>query len=296
MGSIRGDYRNLFPGAVPAEQRRFLSFMRNLSLDTEELWQFVRTYDYVSGDFMWTGIDYLGEAFWPMKGSWTGVLDTCGFKKDGFYFYQSQWTAEPVLHLFPHWNWKGKEGQVIPVTCYTNCDTVELFVNGKSFGVKGYEFPRLGMEGRYGNYPARARALRTTSDLHLTWDVPYEAGILRAVGSKGGSVVSTVEVATTGEAAAIALSADRTRLTADRRDVAHLTVSVQDEQGRTVPLAENEVTFAIQGEGRLLGVDNGNPQSHESYQASHRKAFNGLCLAIVQSTPIPAKSGLRPPY
>jgi len=146
MGSIRGDYRGLFAnGAAPANRRRFM-FEGNLDTNVEELWKFVRTYDYVAGDFMWTGIDYLGESFWPMKSSFSGVIDTCGFKKDGFYFYQSQWTKEPMLHLSPHWNWKGKEGQVIPVTCYTNCDTVELFLNGKSLGVKGYEFPRLGME------------------------------------------------------------------------------------------------------------------------------------------------------
>jgi beta-galactosidase len=287
MGSIRGDYRSLSPDILPTAQHRFL-FLQNRSLDAEALWQFVRTYDYVAGDFMWTGIDYLGEAFWPMKGASAGVIDTCGFKKDGFYFYQSQWTEKPMLHLFPHWNWKGKEGQVVPVTCFTNCDTVELFLNGKSFGVKGYEFPRLGMEGRYGNYPARARALRTTADLHLSWDVPYEAGTLKAVAMKDGNIVSTVEVVTTGEAAAIVLSTDRSKLIADRRDVAHIKVEVQDAQGHAVPVAENEITFEVQGEAKLIGVDNGDPESHEDYKTSHRKLFNGLCLAIIQST---ARSG-----
>lgn len=287
MGSIRGDYRNLFPSTMRIEQRRFL-YPENRSLDAEALWQFVRTYEYVAGDFMWTGIDYLGEESWPMKGASSGVIDTCGFKKDGFYFYQSQWTEKPMLHLFPHWNWSGRDGQIIPVTCYTNCDTVELFLNGKSFGVKGYEFPRLGMEGRYGNYPPRARVLRTTADLHLSWDVPYEAGTLKAVATRGGSVVSTVEVATTGEPAAIVLSADRMTLSADRRDVAHIVVEIQDAQGRAVPTAENEITFEVQGEATLIGVDNGNPESHEDYKANRRKAFNGLCLAIVRST---AKAG-----
>jgi beta-galactosidase len=286
MGGIRGDYRSLFPDTATVAQRRFL-FPESRDLDAEALWQFVSTYDYVAGDFMWTGIDYLGEAFWPMKGSSSGVIDTCGFKKDGFYFYQSQWTKKPVLHLFPHWNWRGKEGQVIPVTCYTNCDTVELFLNGRSFGVKGYEFPRLGMEGRYGNYPPRARALRTTADLHLSWDVPYEAGTLKAVGTKDGNIVSTVEVFTTGEPALIALSTDRTSMSANRRDVAHLVAEVQDEQGRPVPGAENEITFEVQGEARFIGVDNGNLESHEEYRVNHRKAFNGLCLAIIQSTAKP---------
>jgi len=186
--------------------------------------------------------------------------------------------------LFPHWNWKGKEGQFVPVTCYTNCDTVELFLNGKSVGLRGYEFPRLGMEGRYGDSPARARVPRTTADLHLSWDVPYEPGTLRAVGTKDGKVVATLEVSTTGEPAAIELSADRPSIAADRRDVGHVTVQIVDAQRRVVPIANSDVTFELQGEGRLIGVDNGDPQSHESYQVSRRKAFNGLCLAIVQST------------
>ncbi|MGD0735011.1 MAG: glycoside hydrolase family 2 TIM barrel-domain containing protein [Terracidiphilus sp.] len=283
MGSIRGDYRGLFPdGTAPANRRRFM-FEGNVETNVEELWKFVRTYDYVAGDFMWTGIDYLGESFWPMKSSFSGVIDTCGFKKDGFYFYQSQWTEKPMLHLSPNWNWKGREGQVIPVTCYTNCDTVELFLNGKSLGVKGYEFPRLGMEGIYGNLPARAKALRTTSDLHLTWDVVYESGTLKAVATKDGKIASTVEVSTTGAPAAISLSVDRASLAADRRDAAHLTVEIHDDQGRVVPTADNEIAFEVTGEGKLIGVDNGDPLSHEDYKANHRRAFNGLCLAVVQA-------------
>jgi beta-galactosidase len=274
MGGVRGDY-----GATA----------RGRNIDVEQLWKFVSTYDYVAGDFMWTGIDYLGEARWPMKGSSAGVIDMCGFRKDGFYFYQSQWTVKPVLHLFPHWNWKGKEGQFIPVTCYTNCDTVELFLNGKSIGVKGYAFPRLGMEGQYGNYPARGRVLRTTGDLHLAWDVPYEPGTLKAVGLKDGKVVATVEVSTAGDPAAIGLALDREAIAADRRDVAHITVQIQDADGRIVPTAANEVAFELQGEGKILGLDNGDTASKEDYQSNRRKAFNGLCLAIVQSTGKPGQ-------
>jgi beta-galactosidase len=287
MGGIRGDYRSLFPDSASQVSPR-IRIRSNRGIDVEQLWKFVRTYDYVAGDFMWTGIDYLGEASWPMKGSSSGVIDTCGFKKDGFYFYQSQWTDSPMLHLFPHWNWKGREGQFIPVTCYTNCDSVELFLNSKSLGVKGYEFPRYGMQGHYGNYPPRARAQRTTADLHLSWDVPYESGTLKAVATKDGNVVITREVSTTGEPAQIVLSSDRKDLAADRRDVAHIALAIQDEQGRLVPVAENEITFDVKGEGKLIGVDNGDPQSHEDYKSNHRTAFNGLCLAIVQST---AKTG-----
>ena len=286
MGGIRGDYRALFPGEIPAG---FAGFLAGRNIDVEQLWKFVDIHDYVAGDFMWTGIDYLGEARWPMKSSSSGVIDTCGFKKDGFYFYQSQWTAKPVLHLFPHWNWKGKEGRIVPVTCYTNCDTVELFVNGRSYGVKGYEYPRFGMQGRYGNYPDRARAMRTTADLHLTWDVPYEPGALKAVGMKEGRIATASEVHTTGEPAALSLSADREFIAANQRDVAHVTVQVLDDEGRIVPVAESEVTFDLEGEGLLLGVDNGNPASHEGYKSNRRRAFNGLCLAIVRSTSKPGQ-------
>jgi len=288
IGGIRGEYRDLaaqkdddpLPWFAPPSSRR---------IDAEQLWQFVALHDYVAGDFVWTGIDYLGESRWPLRGAPSGVLDTCGFRKDSFYFYQSQWTTEPMLHLFPHWNWKGREGAIIPATCYTNCDTVELFLNGKSLGVKGYEFPRLGMEGRYGNYPARARVLRTTADLHLSWDVPYEPGTLRAVGTRNGERAVVEEISTTGEPAAIQVRPDRAAIAADRRDVAHLTVSIEDAQGRIVPDAENAVQFSIEGDGRLIGVDNGDLFSHESYQAARRRAFNGLCLAIVQSTARPGQ-------
>ena len=286
MGGARGDYSSLFPLLSQIDTRP--RYHAGENLDVEQLWKFVRTYDYVAGDFMWTGIDYLGEASWPRKGSTSGVIDTCGFKKDGFYFYQSQWTDQPVLHLFPHWNWKSREGQIVPVTCYTNCDTIELFVNGKSFGVKGYRFPRYGMQERWANYAERAKVLRTTSDLHLEWDVPYEPGTLKAVGIKDRKIVATMEISTTGEPAGVHLIADRGTLIADRRDVAHITVEIHDDRGRVVPVADNLITFEIQGEGRILGVDNGDSQSHEEYKAKQRKSFNGLCLAIVQST---AKAG-----
>jgi beta-galactosidase len=281
MGGIRGEYADLLPSNSPAD--RFFQFLRGRNVDVEQLWKFVSTYDYVAGDFMWSGIDYLGEARWPMKSSSTGVIDTCGFKKDGFYFYQSQWSDKPVLHVFPHWNWKGKEGQVIPVTCFTNCDTVELFLNGKSLGVKGYEFPRLGMEGKWGNLPDRAKVPRTTADLHLSWDVIYEPGALKAVGTKDGKIIGASEVSTTGQAVSILMSSDRQSIAADQRDVAHITVQILDNQDRVVPTADNEITFQIEGAGSLLGTDNGNPTSHEDFKSNRRKAFSGLCLAIVKS-------------
>jgi len=309
MGGIRGDYDDLFynlaaeqpilpppPTTQPAEglqatpRRRFRSLpASNRRINVEQLWKFVRTNDYVSGDFMWTGIDYLGEAFWPARSATFGVLDTCGFPKDGYYFYQSQWTSDPVLHLFPHWNWPGREGQIIPVMCYTNCDTVELIVNGKSFGTKGYEFPVQGMLEDYGNYPARSRVVRTTSDLHLEWDVPYEPGTLEAIGKMDGKVVATQQIRTTGAAASIGLSTDKPLLVSDGRDVAHLTLKIVDADQQTVPTAGNEITLEIDGPGKIIGMDNGNPTDHDSFKSNHHKAFNGLCLAIVQTSREPGQ-------
>lgn len=289
MGGIRGEYRALLPAAAPppGAPPGFRGFGRGRGIDVEQLWKFVRLHDYVAGDFMWTGIDHLGEARWPSKGSSAGVIDMCGFPKDGYYFYQSQWTDKPVLHLFPHWNWAGREGQFIPVTCYTNCDTVELFLNGRSVGLKGYAFPRKGMEERYGNYPARARVPRTTADLHLSWDVPYEPGTLKAVGVKDGKPVATVEIHTTGAPAAVELSVDRERMAADRRDVAHVVVRIVDAAGKMVPDAANAVTFELQGTAKIIGVDNGDPRSHHDYKGNSVPAFNGLCLALLQSTAQP---------
>jgi beta-galactosidase len=311
MGGIRGDYRALLaaaPGqasvaAIPAPPvvapaaagrggaglagggRGGAGFGRGgRGLDTEELWRFVRTHDYVAGDFMWTGIDYLGESGWPNHGASAGCIDSCGFPKDGYYFYQSQWTAKPMLHLFPHWNWKGREGQFLNVTCYTNCDNVELFLNGRFVGVKGYAFPRYGMQGRYGQQgPQAMNGVRTTNDLHLSWDVPYEPGTLKAVGTKAGQSAVTVEVATAGDPAAIQLSVDRETIRADRRDVGNVTVSVVDAQGRLQPDADHDITFEIQGGGKLIGVDNGDMSNMQDYKGKQKKAFHGMCLAIVQS-------------
>jgi beta-galactosidase len=248
----------------------------------EQLWKFVSSRDYVIGDFMWTGIDYLGESFWPSVNSGAGVLDLCGFPKDGFYFYQSQWTDEPMLHLFPHWSWPGREGQVIPVLCYTNCDAVELYLNGKSFGEKRLEFPRQGNSGSWNGYD-RPQVFPTTADLHLAWDVPYTPGTLKAVGKRNGEIVLTQSLTTTGAPASIRLKADRKTILADHRDVVHLVVEIIDADGNIVPTADNRVFFKVDGPGRLIGVSNGNRRDHDFFRSDNRRAYNGLCLAILQS-------------
>jgi len=277
LGGIRGDYAEK-PVFMLAEQPS------NRRIEVEQLQKFIQTWDYVSGDFIWTGIDYLGESRWPGHLGSAGCLDTCGFAKDSFYFYQSIWSkTKTVLHVSPHWNWAGREGEIIPVICYTNCDTVELFLNGKSLGVKGFAFPRPGMIKAWPTYPPRADALQTTADLHLAWDVAYAPGILKAVGIKDGQVVDTVEIATTSAPAALRLSVDRAAIAATWSDVAHVTVEIVDVEGRTVPTADTDLTFALTGPGRIIGLDNGRPDSHESYRGDRRQAFNGLALALVQS-------------
>lgn len=280
IGGARGDYSLGGGGWGGSYTTRMIR--------PEQLWKFVKVHDYVVGDFMWTGIDYIGESRWPQKNSSSGVLDLCGFPKDGYYFYQSQWTDKPMIHLFPHWNWKGKEQQIIPVLCYTNCDSVELFLNGKSYGEKRYEFPRQGMSKIWPHFE-RPPINPVTADLHLSWDVPYEPGTLKAVGKKNGQVVCVQQIRTSAEPAKIVVSADRDIIAADAQDVSHITVQIVDGNGVFVPTADDLITFEIVGEGKIIGVDNGNPASRESFQSDHRKAFNGLCLAIVRAAGKPGK-------
>ena len=265
------------PGAAPRPPR-----YANAMIEVEQLWKFVRTHDYFIGDFAWTGIDYLGESRWPGKGSGSGVIDTSGFRKDGYYFFQSQWTTQPVLHLFPHWNWAGHEGQVIPVLAYTNCDTVELFLNQRSLGAKALEFPRQGAAGGWNAYPHPPVPV-TTADLHLSWDVPYEPGLLKAVGYREGKPVAEAEVRTAGAPAQLALATDRAALRAGTREVANITLEVRDANGVVVPDADNGITFDVQGAATPLTVDNGDPFSHESFQGSSRRAFHGLALVLVRA-------------
>ena len=281
ISGIRGNYYGGGFGGVDSSVIRPANLP--VVIRAEQLWKFVALHDYVIGDFMWTGIDYLGEARWPSKNSSSGVIDLCGFPKDAYYFYQSQWTTKPMIHLAPHWNWKGKEGKVIQVMAYTNCDTVELFLNGKSFGMKALEFPRQGNAGAWNRYE-RPAVGTTTGDLHLVWDVPYEQGVLKAVGRKGGKVVMEEVIRTSGAPAAFRLSVDRDTIDADKRDVAHVKIEVVDENGNVVPDANEPVQITIEGTGALIGLDNGNPFDHTSMKSDKRNTFNGLALAVIQST------------
>jgi len=251
-------------------------------IEAEQLWEFVDVHDYVIGDFMWTGIDYLGEARWPGKGAFSGQIDMTNRPKDGYYFYQSQWSNKPVLHLFPHWNWPGREGQIIPLLAYTNCDTVELFVNGKSYGIKVQEFPHQGHSGAWNKY-AKPYVGVTTADLHLSWDVAYEPGTIKAVGRKNGKQVIVDEIHTAGKPVALRLTTDTSAINADGKDVALVHVDVIDDQGNVVPDADDMVNFAIKGNGKIIGIDNGDPRDDTSFKQNSRKAFNGHAFAVIQS-------------
>ncbi len=217
-----------------------------------------------AGEFDWTGFDYGGEP-WPYasdaKSSYFGVVDTAGFPKNGYYFWQSRRTAAPMVHIFPHWNWT--TGTTVNVWVYSNCDSVELFLNGKSLGSKSFT---------------------SSSAASLGWTVPWSSGALVAKGTKGGAVVATDEVDTAGAAAKVGLSVDRMAIAADGWDLAYVTALIQDAAGATVPTAGNGITFAVSGPGKLVGADNGDPMDFTAYSSPTRKAFNGKALAIVQST------------
>lgn len=278
LGGERGSY-NL--GNDPDVVRPDYHFRM---IRTEQRWKYTMLYDHVIGDFMWTGIDYYGESRWPGKGAYSGMLDVCGFPKDGYYFHKSHWLrdGDPMIHIFPHWNWEGREGQIMPVLCYTNCEAVELFLNGKSYGEKRLEFPRQGNSKAWNLYD-RPLVNGTTADLHLAWDVPYEPGSLKMVGKRAGEVVYTKEVVTTGRPAAVRLTADRHTAGTGFNEVVHLEMEIVDANGNRVPLAGNLIKVEIEGDARVAGMENGNMRDHDSVKTSERKAFNGLCLALVQS-------------
>jgi len=250
-------------------------------IDVEQRWKYTLLHDYVIGDFMWTGIDYYGESGrFPKRGSSSGYLDVCGFKKDGFYFFKSIWTEEPTLHLLPHWNLEGREGQVVPVVCFTNCDTVELFLNGKSYGEKYLEFPRKGNNKRW-NQPEEGKVYTVTGDLHLSWDVVYSPGELIAKGRKDG-IEYTYKVVTASEPAQLRISTDKEIIKTAGGDVAHITVEVLDKDGNMVPTANNLIEFDVKG-AEIIGVESGNLSDISSTKDKKRKAYCGLCLAIIKA-------------
>jgi beta-galactosidase len=231
----------------------------------EETWKLVKNHDFFSGMYIWTGWDYIGEPTpfpWPAVSSYFGIIDLAGFPKDPFYFYQSEWTNTPVLHVFPHWNWKPGE-KVDVVAYFNNADEVELFLNGRSQGTKR----------------------KQGDDMHVFWRLAFEPGTLKAVSRRNGKVVLSREVRTAEAPAKIVLSADRPAIKADGVDLSFVTVKVVDRNGTLVPAADNLIRFEVTGPGSIAGVDNGNQISHESFKGKQRKAFHGMALAIVQAKP-----------
>lgn len=224
----------------------------------------VKNNDFISGQYVWTGFDYLGEPTpygWPARSSYFGIVDLAGFPKDVYYLYQSEWHPEKkVLHLFPHWNWA--PGQDIDMWAYyNNADEVELFVNGESQGVR----------------------TKGKDDFHVVWRVKYEPGVVKVVSRKDGKTVLEKEIHTAGEPAQIRLTADRNEIKSDGRDLSFVTVEVLDKDGNLCPNADNQIMFDVQGAGFIAGVDNGSPVSMEKFKADYRKAFYGKCLVVVQS-------------
>ena len=217
----------------------------------------------VSGMYVWTGFDYLGEPTpyeWPARSSYFGIMDLAGFPKDVYYLYQSVWTDKPVLHLFPHWNWNA--GQVVDVLAYySQADEIELYLNGISLGKKTKE----------------GEALK------VGWKVKYQPGTLKAVSRKNGKTILEKTISTAGAAARIVLTADRQTIKADGKDLSYITVSVTDKDGNLIPDAAQLINFKLTGNAAIAGMDNGSPISHESFKGTRHKTFNGLALAIIQA-------------
>lgn len=228
----------------------------------EETWKIIKKHDYLSGMFIWTGFDYLGEPTpytWPSRSSYFGVVDLAGFPKDSYYMYQSEWTDKPVLHIFPHWNWN--IGEDVDVWAYFNAEEVELFLNGESLGTKQ----------------------KNGDDLHVMWRIPFQPGVLKAVSRSDGKIILEKEIRTAGYPARIELIADRSRIESGGEDLVFITVNILDKNGTLVPDADNLVKFHIDGPASIAGVDNGSQTSHEPFKADYRKAFNGKCLLVLRS-------------
>ncbi|MFF8970080.1 glycoside hydrolase family 2 TIM barrel-domain containing protein [Streptomyces sp. NPDC014995] len=254
-----------------------------------------------AGQFLWSGIDYIGEPtpydVFPVKASFFGAVDTAGFPKDMYHLFRSQWTDEPMVHLLPM-TWNHEKGDTVEVWAYSNVDTVELFLNGRSLGVRRFDTKKT-LDGREyletteatgddktftdGPYPGSYTSPNgSAGKLHLTWKVPYAPGVLKAVARRDGRVVATDVLRTAGAPHAVRLTPDRASLPADGRSLVFVTAEVVDARGVLVPDAEHLISFEVGG-GRLAGLDNGRQESAERYQASTRTAFRGKALAIVRA-------------
>ncbi len=252
------------------------------------------------GEFIWTGFDYLGEPTpyggkdnstngywngdWPARSSYFGAVDLCGLPKDRFYLYQSQWTSTPMVHVLPHWNWEGKEGEIIPVVSYTNAEEVELFVNGKSFGKKRKGIDKTPIPINFIDWEGGRYKGTHMSPYRLMWEVPYQPGSLKVVAYTNGVVVAEKRINTAGKPAKIELIPDRDILDADGQDISFITVRITDKDGNICPMANHLVEFSVSDLGTIAAVGNGDPATTAPFQSNQRNAFNGLCMLMVKTT------------
>ena len=290
---VEGDLNNNLPGKGIFQVSSYDLAYPAWASTPDQQWEMQDKYPGVFGEFVWTGFDYLGEPTpyggdltglrpgtrryeqakalldmqnvteVPSRSSYFGIIDIAGFKKDRFFLYQSKWRPDlPMAHILPHWNWPERKGQVTPVHVYTSGDEAELFLNGRSLGKK--------KKGQF--------------EYRLRWDdVVYQSGELKVVAYKNGEKWAEEKVLTTGKASRLSASADRPAITADGTDLVFITVRIEDKNGALVPRSSNLVNFSIQGPGKIVAVDNGDATSHDPFQASQRKAYNGLCLVIVKA-------------
>jgi len=227
-------------------------------------WKRVEEYDFYMGNFRWTGFDYLGESFgWPARTANFGIIDLAGFPKDHYYLYQSLWSNKPMVHLLPHWTHPGKEGVKIPVVVYTNCESAELFLNGKSLGEKSM-----------------------TAEKQIVWQVPYVKGELKVVAKNEGVIIVEKKYVSASKATQVELLVDKNSIKANQTDVVRVEVIITDKDGNMVPDAANLLRFNISGPAKIIGVENGDVLDMNPHKVNYRNAFNGRCLLLLQVTDV----------
>jgi beta-galactosidase len=290
---VQGDLLNNLPGKGIFQISSYDLAYPGWATTPDQQWTMMDKFPATFGEFVWTGFDYIGESTpyydditdlkyarnerkkealnqWleklgtqeiPSRSSYFGIFDLAGFKKDRFWLYQSKWRPElPMAHILPHWNWPERKGLVTPVFVYTSGDAAELFLNGKSLGMKK----------------------KGELEYRLRWDdVVYQPGELKVIAYKNGQKWAEDAVKTTGKAYQLSMSADRPVISADGKDLTFVTVKIEDKDKLMVPRSDNQLDFSIEGPGRIVATDNGDATSHESFQAKSKKAYNGLCLVII---------------
>jgi beta-galactosidase len=278
--SSRGEYQFPVPGTVSGPVRpgvggdpktrqvsSYELFAADFGSSPDRSWSADDQNPYVAGEFVWTGFDYLGEPtpYYEARSSYSGIIDLAGFKKDRFYLYQSRWRPDlPMAHILPHWTWPERVGVTTPVHVFTSGDEAELFINGQSQG----------------------RRKKAPYEYRLRWDdVAYQPGEVSVVAYKDGKEWARDAVRTAQTPAVLHAQADRTRIAADGRDLAFITVRIADAAGITSPRANNRIRITVAGAGELVATDNGDATSFTPFPSSERNAFNGLCLAIVRAKP-----------